>query len=115
MTTINEDLRTAEFLISEGNMSISREEVTFAALAAPLEAGTVVGIVTASGHYAAYSNAESDGTQTAVGVLYCGLPISVGTQKGVIIARLAELAEVNLIGCDAAAKVDLATHLLIVR
>jgi hypothetical protein len=112
---INESNYAGEFLLSEASGTRSREEVTFAATVAEIEPGTVVGIVTASGHYAPYSNGAVDGTQTAAGILYAGLPIKAGTQKGVIIARDAEVDDVKVIGEDAPGIVDLKALGIIVR
>ena len=52
MNIQTEAVHTAEFLLSEGNREISREAITVAAGDA-LPAGQVLGIQTASGHYAA--------------------------------------------------------------
>jgi hypothetical protein len=112
---INELNYAGEFLLSEASGTRSREEVTFAATVADIQPGTVVGIVTASGHYAPYSNVAVDGTQTAVGVLYAGLSINVATQKGVIVARDAEVDSEKVIGEDAPGIVDLKALGIIVR
>lgn len=105
---------TGEFLLSEGNGTQSREEVTFVSGAA-LPPGQVVGKVTASDKYAAYNNAASDGTEVAVGVLYAGLPTSEEDRKGVIIVRLSEVSEEMLTGLDANGKTDLTTRGVIFR
>ena len=68
MTIKHEANHTAEFLISEGSGQISREAITVSAGDA-LPAGQVLGIETATGEYAPYSNAATDGTEVAVGVL----------------------------------------------
>lgn len=73
MNIQTEAVHTAEFLLSEGNREISREAITVAAGDA-LPAGQVLGIQTASGHYAAYSPAATDGTEVAVGILHAALP-----------------------------------------
>lgn len=107
MPVKNEGKHTGEFILSEGNGTISREEVTIAAAAAAMVAGTVVGKITASGKYAAYNNAAGDGTEVAAGILYTNVPDSAADQKAVIIARDAEVMEAELTGCDAAGKADL--------
>lgn len=96
-----------EFLLSEANGSISREEVTIAAAAGVLEAGTVLGKL-ANGKYVAYSNAANDGSEVAAGVVYHKIPDLAVDQKAVIIARHAEVIESKLTGIDAAGKADLA-------
>lgn len=97
-----------EFLLSEGNGSISREEVTIAAAAGVLEAGTVLGKITASGKYVAYDNTANDGSEVAAGVVYHKIPDSAADQQAVILARHAEVIESKLTGIDAAGKADLA-------
>lgn len=106
---------TGEFILSEGD-TYSRDEVTFAAVSSSaIEAGTLVGIVTASGHYATYSDAASDGTQTCVGITYSKIPVKAGTQKGVIISRECEVIGSKLTGLDSAGTADLKAIGIIVR
>ena len=95
-------------MLSEANGSISREEVTIAAAAGALAAGTVLGKITASGKYVAYVNGALDGTGAAAGVVYFPIPDSAADQKAVIIARHAEVIESKLTGIDADGKTDLA-------
>jgi len=115
MATLTEARRTGEFIISEANGTRSRDEITVAAAAPALVAGTVLGKITASGKYVAYSNAASDGSEVAVGILYSGVADVAADQKAVIINRDAEVAEVHLTGIDAPAKADLAALGVIVR
>lgn len=115
MTTFIEARRAGEFLISEANGSISREAITVAAAAAALAAGTVLGKLTASGKYVAYSNAASDGSEVAAGILYAPLADSASDQAAVLIARHAEVDSALLVGLDAPARVDLAALQIIVR
>lgn len=112
---LNEGKHTAEFLLSEGEGSISREQVTIAAAAGALAAGTVLGKITASGKYAAYNNGASDGTQVAAGVLYAAAPDLATDQKAVAIVRMAEVLGAELTGNDAAGTADLAALSIIVR
>ncbi len=102
-----EGKHTGEFLLSEGNGSISREQVIVSSTAGAMVPGTVVGVITASGEYAAYSNAASDGTQTAAGILYAASPDLAADQRAVVIVRDAEVVEALLTGIDAAGKADL--------
>lgn len=115
MTTLTEGKHTAEFLLSEGNGSISREQVTIAAAAAALVPGTLVGKITASGKYVAYSNAASDGSEVAAGVLYAAVADSASDQKAVIIARDAEVMGSALTGSDTPGVADLKALGIIVR
>lgn len=114
MTIKHEANHTAEFLISEGNGQISRAAITVSAGDA-LPAGQVLGIETATGKYAAYSNAANDGTEVAVGVLYAPLPASADDRAGVAIVRLAEVSAARLTGLDTAGTADLKARNIIVR
>lgn len=102
-----EGKHTAEFLLSEGNGSISREEVVISSTAGAMVPGTVVGVITATGEYAAYSNVAVDGTQTAAGILYAAVADSAADQKAVVIVRDAEVVSAELTGIDAPGKVEL--------
>lgn len=113
--SLTEGRHTGEFLLSEGNGNISREQVILAAAAAALPAGTVLGKITASGKYAAYSNVASDGTQTAAGVLYANAPDSAADQNVVAIVRYAEVKGDDLTGNDTPGTADLLALGIIVR
>lgn len=111
---LKETNHTAEYILSEGNESISREQVTVAAGDALLS-GTVLGIATESGEYAPYNPTGEDGTKIAVAVLYTQLPASTEARQAVITARLTEVIRERLTGIDAAAEADLKTRNIIVR
>lgn len=73
MATLTEGKRTADFIVSEANGYRSREKgVIDTGVTGTIEPGTVVGIVTATGHYATYNPGNADGTETVAGVLYEG-------------------------------------------
>lgn len=110
-----EGKHTGEFLLSEANGTRSREQVTIAAAATAMVAGTVVGKISASGKYKAYSNVAADGTEVAAGVLLYNVADSAADQKVVIIARDAEVQASVLTGSDAAGVTDLAAVGIIVR
>jgi hypothetical protein len=112
---LTEGKHPGEFILSEGNGSISREAVTIAAAAGALVDGTVLGKITASGKYVAYSNAASDGTEVAAGVLYGQVPDTAADQKAVAIVRFAEVMSSALTGIDTAGTTDLAALGVIVR
>jgi len=69
MPTFNEPARPLEFLVSEANGSISREQVTIAVAAPAMVAGTVLGRITASGQWTVYNDGAADGTEVARGIL----------------------------------------------
>lgn len=104
---LNEGKHNAEFLLSEGNGSISREEVTIAAAAGALVPGTVVGKITATGKYKEYNNGAADGTEVAAGIVYRAVADSTGDQKAVIICRFAEVKKDELTGLDTPGEADL--------
>lgn len=110
-----EGFHAGEFLLSEGAGSISREQVTLAATDVALPAGQVLGIVTASGEYAPYDNAATDGSEVAAAILYAPKPASTGPQAATVVARLAEVIDVALTGLDSAARADLKARNIIIR
>lgn len=112
---LNQGKFTGEFIVSEGNGSISREQIVIAAASPAMVAGTVLGKITATGKYAPYNNANADGTQTAVAILYDNIPDSASDQKATAIVRLAEVQQSELTGYDAAAGAELALTHIIVR
>lgn len=103
------------FVISEATNSRSRDNVTVAQTGTEIVSGTVMGIITASGKYAPYSNGASDGTQTAVGVLYNYLPAKTGDTKAVVFNLDCEVNRFELTGLDAPAEVELAARGIKVR
>ena len=112
---LNEGKHAGEFLLSEGNGDISREQVTIAAAAGALVPGTVLGKITASGKYVAYSNAASDGSEVAAGIVFYEVPDSASDQKVLAIVRSAEVIGAELTGLDAPGTADLRAIGVIVR
>ncbi|WP_339799658.1 head decoration protein [uncultured Marinobacter sp.] len=108
-----ETVRAGEFLVSEANGSRSRESVTLTG--GPYLPGQVLGVVTASGKYTAYASGASNGTETAVAVLYGPADGSAADVSAVVIARDAEVSEALLTGADADAITDLAAAGIIPR
>lgn len=111
MTILTEKVRAGEFLMAEAEGTLSRDNITVSS-GRSLAAGTVLGKVTASGEYVAYSNAASDGSEIAAGILYADVDATAADAKGVIINCLAEVDESLLIGIDAPGKVDLAAKFI---
>lgn len=112
---LTEGKHTAEFLLSEGNGSYSRDEVVIAAAAGAMVPGTLLGKITASGKYVAYANGASDGSEVVAGVLYAAVPDVAVDQKAVAIRRQAEVIGSLLTGSDGPALVDLAAIGILVR
>ena len=74
-----------------------------------IKAGTVMGVITASGKYAKYDDAHVDGTEVAKAILYEDVALSdvIAADKNVSIWLHGIFKEADLTGLDAAAKVDL--------
>ena len=76
-----------------------------------LEAGTLVGKLDSNGKYAAYANGNSDGSQTAVGII----GESVNLKDGDVICGLllhGSVIEARTSGADATGKTDLAGRII---
>ncbi|UYM16197.1 head decoration protein [Endozoicomonas euniceicola] len=93
-----ESVYTGEFLVSEGNNSISRDQVALAANVSLL-AGTVLG-KDASDVYTRLNPAASDGTEVAAGILYADKTTDADVGRAVVITRLAEVVESLLVFPD---------------
>ena len=115
MVTLVEGNHVGEFLLNEGEGYYSRETVTIAAAAGKMPSGTLIGKITASGKYTAYSNVAADGTEVCKGVLFTEVEDLAVDQKAVVIVRLAEVAAVRLTGSDVAGVADLLALGIIVR
>ncbi|AFC85460.1 head decoration protein [Frateuria aurantia] len=138
MTTLTMNPRTGEFLLSEAMGTRSRDQVSLAATAAYIPAGTVMAKAT-DGTWAPYADpvaaaagtstgttsgtTDTTGTETTtaattpseVGVLYRGAQINTDTQPAVMVTRDAELDQVLLIGLTDTASSLLAAQGLILR
>jgi len=90
MPVLTEGPHKGEFVVSEGNGSISREVVTILN-GRTLKPGTVLGKVTTSGKYRDLDPAGSDGSEVAAAILYDAADASAGDVKAVAIVRLAEV------------------------
>jgi hypothetical protein len=90
MAVQTEAIHKNEGNLSEGNRTISREEITVVS-GQNLGSMFVVGKITATGKYKEYDNALADGSQTAAGVLIGAVDATSGDKKGAILARYAEV------------------------
>lgn len=112
---LTEGKHTAEFLLSEGNGYISREQIVIDSSAPALQPGTVLGKM-ASGRYKAYNNANSAGdADVAAGILYAYAADSASNQAAVMIARHAEVSASMLTGLDTAGRADMAANSIVFR
>lgn len=99
MAVYNEPTRHLDFLLSEGNGSISRDQVTLTASQGDLVAGTVLAKVTATGNYVPYdddANAGTPGAGVALAILAYNTPNSASTQAVTVISRYAEVDAAGL-------------------
>lgn len=87
MATLNEGKIYSDiFLIEEEEFKYSRDQVTLIT-GQNLVAGTVVGIITASGKATILAPAAADGSQIAVGILAFDCNATAADQQAVIVAR----------------------------
>lgn len=92
MTVLTKGLRpTAHYLVSEAQGYRSREQIVVASGSGKLDAGSVLGKVTATGKYKPYAPAASDGTQNAAAILYEGCDATSADVRRTITARAAEV------------------------
>jgi hypothetical protein len=85
MTTLVEGKHAGGFLVWEALRDYTREVVTIAS--GRLEPGTVLGKITASGKYAAHNPTATDGTETAVAVIWGKADASGGDVAAVAVVR----------------------------
>ncbi|WP_252177198.1 head decoration protein [Endozoicomonas sp. 4G] len=96
MPVMTEPVHTGEFIVSEGNNSISRERVELAPDLTLLP-GTILGKNTSTGVYGPLDPAANTGLQMAAGVLWGHVTTDTTGGEAVIIARLAEVDETLLV------------------
>jgi Bacteriophage lambda head decoration protein D len=85
MPTLTEGRHAGGFLVWEASRDYCREVVTIDA--GQLEPGTVLGRITVGGKYAAHDPEATDGTQTAVAVLWDKADASAGDVRAVALVR----------------------------
>lgn len=116
MTTKTQGIQVAEWLISEANGSLSREEKTVTVTgSAAIASGTLLGKIAASGKLIPYVDGASDGSQAAVGILYNALPGVNGDYKATVFVRQCEVIGAMLTGSDANGVADLLALGIVVR
>lgn len=89
MTTLTNHLRAGAFIVSEGNGSFSRDKVTILGGytgAGLIKAGTVLGKITSGGKYTPSPASGSDGSQTAVAVLFDDVDVTDGDVEAAVIS-----------------------------
>jgi hypothetical protein len=98
MSEKTENPRTGDFLLSEANGTLSRENIIVDT--GTLDAGTVLGQVTTGGKYVILAPAAADGSESAAGVLWSRADASGGDAAAVAIVRDAEVIADALIWPD---------------
>jgi len=83
-------ISTGSYLVSEANGYRSKATATLAT-GENLQAGSLVGVITASGEYARYNPANSDGTETVAGVLHQSVDATDGAVDCVVVNKDAEV------------------------
>ena len=93
MTTLNETLHAGGFMLS-GNFDgsqISCDKITVASGQGPINAGTILGKITASGKYVQLTEGASDGSQVAGGILWDYVDATSADTLAAAITRYAEV------------------------
>lgn len=98
------EVKPADILASYARFT--QKGVTLVAGSGVIAAGTLLGRITASKKYKAYANGNSDGSETAVGVLRQSVNVADGDSMGNIVVS-GILFEDKLIGDDANSDTDL--------
>lgn len=96
MGVLNEGRRAGEFLVSEANGTRSRAQVSILEDQV-LQAGTVLGRITATGRYRALDPGASNGAQTPAGILWDDCDASDGHTPATAIVRDAEVRASSLV------------------
>ncbi len=108
MANLTEKPHAGSFLLSiDDDGNLSRDNIVVAEGAGVLEAGAVLGKITASGKYVLRDAAAEDGSAVAAAVLFSRVDATNADAAGVGVTRHAEVRASGLLwkaGADAAAK-----------
>lgn len=97
MPTTTEPLARGEYVLTEGNGEISRAVATLIT-GQNLVAGTVLGVITASGKLTRCAHAAADGSQNAAGILFGDTNATAADVTGVVYtARLSEVRSAQIL------------------
>lgn len=97
MATLTEGRVTAAYILSEASGMRSRDHAKVASGAGNVEPGAILGKVTASGKYVPHAPAATDGSETAVAILYSAVDATSADAPCVITARDSEVKKDELI------------------
>jgi hypothetical protein len=87
MALLETAIVASDWLKYEADNYYSRDTAIIASGAGKLKTGTVLAQVTATGKYVPAAATGSDGSQTAVAVLFTGVDATSADQKAVIVSR----------------------------
>ena len=104
-----------DFVLSEANGFLSRDEVTVTQAGTAIKSGTVMSKLAADGKWVPYDNVGTDGSEVVAGILYRALPAATGDVQAVMFVRDCEVLRASLTGLDANGEADLAAKGIIVR
>ena len=90
MAVLTEGTHTGEFLISEANGYRSRDTIVVLT-GEVLNAGTIIGKVTASGKNVRYDPVSSNGSETVAGIVFGNIDATDADANAVIISRDSEV------------------------
>jgi hypothetical protein len=90
MVKLTEGRQDTEGLLSEADFAYSREAITILSGAGKLEAGAVLGKITASGKYKPSTDTGSDGAQVASAILLYGVDATSADVQVTAIVRAAQ-------------------------
>lgn len=109
MAVLTQGPNTGAYIVSEANGSLSRDVGTILA-GQNLQAGQIVGVVTASSKFAKYDPAATDGTENVAGISYDNKDATDGDIVGAVFSvRLGEVRESDLIYHDGATAGEIIT------
>jgi len=119
MTSLTNRIRAGGFIQSEANFARSRDQVIIHGGftgAAVLLAGTVLGKITSGGKYTISPDTGSDGSQTAVAILWDDVDPTLGDVVAAVVSRDAEVRGADLafdssVGTDSTKRAAKATQL----
>lgn len=82
MTILTEKQRAGEHIVREVDLNLSRKKLILTG--ASFKAGSVLGVVTASGKAVLFDPAASDGSQNVAGILFADVDASTADKKGIV-------------------------------
>lgn len=115
MPILTQSPKIEEFVLSEANGFLSREEVTVTLSGTTLLSGTVMSQLTATGKWVKYDDVGTDGSEVASGILYTSQPAITGDVKAVMFVRDCEVTRAALTGLNANGEADLTSKGIRVR